>query len=65
MKSVHLELVSDLTTDTFIAALHRFIARRGYPSLIWSNHGTNFVGATRELKQLGDPLESENSEDNL
>ena len=65
VKSVHLELVSDLTTDAFIAALRRFIARRGHPSLIWSDHGTNFVGATRELKQLADPLESENSEDNL
>ena len=52
IKAVHLELVSDLTTDTFIAALRRFIARRGKPSLIWSDHGTNFVGAVRELKEF-------------
>ncbi|GFT82724.1 hypothetical protein TNCV_1784601 [Trichonephila clavipes] len=28
-KSVHIEAVRDLTTDSFIAALHRFSARRG------------------------------------
>ena len=38
IKAVHLELASDLTTDTFIAAFRRFIARRGKPSLIWSDH---------------------------
>ena len=29
VKAVHLELVSDMTTDAFIATLRRFIARRG------------------------------------
>ena len=43
VKAVHLEAVSDLTSNAFIAALCRFIARRGYPSLIWSDNGTNFV----------------------
>ena len=52
MKAVHLELVSDLTTEAFIAALRRFTARRGHPQLIWSDHGTNFVGANRELREL-------------
>ena len=33
VKAVHLELVSDLTTDAFIACLRRFICRRGIPSL--------------------------------
>jgi hypothetical protein len=52
VKAVHLELVSDLTTEAFIAALRRFTARRGCPLLIWSDHGTNFVGANRELNEL-------------
>ena len=34
VKAVHLKLVSDLMTEAFVAALRRFIARRGYPSLI-------------------------------
>ena len=51
-KAVHLELVSELTTSAFIAALRRFIGRRGIPSAIWSDHGTNFVGAEREIKEM-------------
>lgn len=47
-------IVSNLTTEAFIACLRRFIARHGKPALIWSNHGSNFVGATRELKELFD-----------
>ena len=57
VKAVHLELVSDLTSDAFIACLRRFISRRGKPSLIWSDHGTNFVGANRELQELVEFLE--------
>ena len=56
VKAVHLEPVSDLTTDAFIAALRRFVARRGKPTLIMSDHGTNFTGATRELKEMSDFL---------
>ena len=62
VKAVHLELVSDLTTDAFIATLRRFIARRGKPSLIWSDHGTNFVGAVRELKQFIDFFQNQKSQ---
>jgi len=51
-KAVHLEVVSDLSTDAFLAALDRFVARRGIPSLIQSDCGTNFVGAARQLKML-------------
>ena len=62
VKAVHLELVSDLTTEAFIAALRRFIARRGRPSTIWSDHGTNFVGAAREIKEMIQFLEKRKSQ---
>ena len=52
VKAVHLEIVSDLSTDAFIAALRRFVARRGKPTHIWSDHGSNFVGADRELREM-------------
>ena len=52
VKAVHLELVSDLSTDAFVAALRQFIARRGKPTLVWSDHGTNAVGAAHELREL-------------
>ena len=52
VKAVHHELVTDLTSEAFIACLKRFITRRGLPSLIWSDNETNFTGAARELKEL-------------
>lgn len=51
-KAIHLELVSSLTTESFLAALDRFVARRGKPSTIHSDNATNFVGASRYLKDL-------------
>ena len=48
---VHLEVTKSLEADSFINALRRFVARRGPPSDIYSDNGTNFVGADRELKQ--------------
>ncbi len=52
VKAVHLELVSDQTSDAFIACLRRFISRHGKPSCIWSDHGSNFVGADWELSEM-------------
>lgn len=52
VKAVHLEVVSDLTTDAFLAALDRFVARRGIPTNIYSDCGTNYIGAARQLKAL-------------
>ena len=51
-KAVHLELVGDLTTDSFIGALKRFVGRRGRPSKIWSDNASTFQGANAELKSL-------------
>lgn len=51
-KAIHLEVVSDLTTRGFIEAFKRFIARRGRCLELHSDHGTNFVGAAKELKDL-------------
>ena len=51
-KAVHLEVVSDLTTSAFKAALHRFTSRRNCPSHLYSDNGSNFIGARNELRQL-------------
>ena len=59
VKAIHLEVVSDLTTEGFIAALKRFIARRGKPSSIYSDNGTNFIGANNELRDVYALLNSE------
>lgn len=50
-RAIHLEAVSDLITAAFIAALHRFIARRGFCHDIYSDCGTNFIGANNELRR--------------
>lgn len=52
VKAVHLEVVSDLSTDAFLAALDRFIARRGVPSDLYSDCGTNYVEVARKLRTL-------------
>ena len=51
MRAVHLEIAGDLSTDAFILALRRFISRRGKVNIIRLDKGTNFVGASKELKQ--------------
>ena len=58
-KAVHIELVGDLTSETFIAALRRFIARQGFCSTIHSDNSTNFIGANNELKELHNLLKSD------
>lgn len=51
-KAVHLELSSDLSTETFLLALTRFTSRRGPVNEIHSDNGTNFVGASRLLNPI-------------
>ncbi|XP_062557050.1 uncharacterized protein LOC134221901 [Armigeres subalbatus] len=52
VRAVHIELVNSLSTDSCIMAIRNFIARRGQPRKIYSDRGTNFVGANAELKKL-------------
>lgn len=65
VKAVHIEVVSDLTTDAFIACLRRFVARCGKPSSIHSDHGTDFVGANRQLSELYQFLCSRETEESV
>ncbi|XP_035233819.1 uncharacterized protein LOC118205641 [Stegodyphus dumicola] len=51
-RAIHLELVTSLSTETFIQSLRRFIARRGRPYVIYSDNGTNFVGTNSVLKKV-------------
>ncbi|XP_018359071.1 PREDICTED: uncharacterized protein LOC108758564 [Trachymyrmex cornetzi] len=51
-KAVHLEAVTNLTTEAFLAALRRFTARRGLCRILYSDNAKNFVGSSRELKEV-------------
>ena len=48
MRAVRIEVVPKLDTDSCLNAIMQFIARRGKPSTILSDNGTNSVGAERE-----------------
>jgi hypothetical protein len=51
-KAVHLELISDCSTESFLSALKRFVSRRGKPRYIHSDNAKTFVGAEAELQQM-------------
>ena len=51
-KAVHLELVSNLTTEAFLASFKRFVSWRGLPTDVFSDNGSNFMGAANELKDV-------------
>ncbi|XP_070529828.1 uncharacterized protein [Cardiocondyla obscurior] len=50
--AVHLEVVTDYATDGFLAAYRRFSLRRGTAQVLYSDCGTNFIGADMALKKL-------------
>lgn len=55
-KAAHLEVVSDLSTNTFLMCLKRFISRRGIPQKIYCDNATNFVGAHNKLVAIKNSL---------
>ncbi len=64
-KAVHLDLCSSLSMVDFRAALRRFVARRGCPSDIYCDNGTNFVGAREEIRELQELLESRENKQSI
>lgn len=50
-RAIHLEATSDLTTEKFLAAFSRFVARRGCPNRMHSDNGKTFVGAEKILSR--------------
>lgn len=62
-KAVHIEAVTNLSSDAFILTLKRFIARRGNPSCVFSDNGTNFVGASNQLKEIQNFFKKRNTSD--
>lgn len=48
-RAIDLEAVEDLTSAAFITCLRRFMSRHGKCKRIYSDNGTNFIGAQKEL----------------
>ncbi|XP_017875322.1 uncharacterized protein LOC108622144 [Ceratina calcarata] len=51
-RAVHVEVVSDYTTGSFLNAFRRFVSRRGRCRVLYSDNGTTFQGADAELQRL-------------
>ena len=50
-RAVHLEVTEDLTTTTCMTAIRRLIARRGQARLFFSDNGSNFVRARKQIRR--------------
>ena len=50
-RAVDIEVTFSLDTDSFILALPRLVAQRGNIRSIYSDNGSNFIGAEQELKK--------------
>ena len=57
-RAVHLELAHSLTASSAIMAIQRLSARRGVPMVMYSDNGTNFRGACKELKDELEKIDS-------
>ena len=64
-KAIHLELVSDLSTASFKACLARFVSRRNKPQHLYSDNGSNFLGAKKEIMELQNFLKQQTTDDDI
>ena len=50
-RAVHIEIVPSMDASSCVMGVERFVSRQGTPAIIWSDNGTNFVGAETELRE--------------
>ena len=51
-RALYLDLARTMESSEFLMSLKGFIARRGRPSTIYSDHGSTFIGAAAWIKQV-------------
>lgn len=59
-RDIHTELASAVSTEAFLMAYQRFSAVHGHPRKLWSDPGTDFIGARPALRDLYKFLDSQN-----
>ncbi|XP_015920366.2 uncharacterized protein [Parasteatoda tepidariorum] len=60
-KVVYIEVVENLSAESFIVALKRFVARRGKPNEFFSDCGSNFFAANKEINRVVKSFRKEES----
>ena len=58
VRAIHLEIVPSLTVEDFIRSLRRFVARRGLPSIIYSDNAKTYKRSAFEITYLNALMES-------
>ncbi|XP_065094301.1 uncharacterized protein LOC135714851 [Ochlerotatus camptorhynchus] len=61
-RAVYLDLAEKLDTDAFIVCLRNFQVRRGPVKHLYSDNGTNFIGAEKEMQTAVQEIEREMGE---
>ena len=51
-RAVHLEIVTDLTTENFMQAFRRFSSRKSLPKIMISDNASTYLAAANELDEL-------------
>ena len=51
-RAIHLEIVTNLTVESFLQAFRRFAGRRSFPKLLLSDNASTYLAAAEELKYL-------------
>ena len=49
-RAVYIDIATEYSTDAFLMVLRRFVSIRGYPSVIYSDNGSQLKAASKELK---------------
>lgn len=61
-RAIHVELANTLTSENLLLAYQRFVSVRGHPQKIWSDPGTNFIGAKPVLEEMYTYLRQQNKD---
>ena len=56
-RAIHLKIAYSVDNDSFLNAFYR--RRRGLHKVMFSDNGSNFIGAGRELRKLVEQLDQE------
>ena len=59
-RAVYADISRDYSTDSLLQVLRRFACVRGWPKMIYSDNGTQLVGASKELKRAVEGTDREN-----